>query len=115
MKLKLTTLLFALCAVLALAGFTGCTSTGDATEPVGTSDYVATACATTAAAMEVVTVATEQDRLDAEQRDKVRKALGVIRPICSDPSMSLTPAQEVGFVEAVADIAAAHAAARSSE
>lgn len=108
--MKKLSLMLALAASLLLAA---CATTGD--PPIDTSSYVATSCAASTAAMEVITVAVDQDRLDQDQRDKVRQAQAILRPICSNPNMALSDVDEVAFGQAIADIATAHAKARSTD
>jgi hypothetical protein len=110
---KLSLMLAMALALLVTAGFTGCAT--DGSPPPETSSYVATSCAATTAAMVVLTEAVEQDKLDQAQRDKVRQAQAVLRPICANPSMELSDVDELAFGQAISDIAMAHAKARSSD
>lgn len=79
-------------------------------------EYVAMTCASASAAMKVVTVAINADKLDAEQRADVLAASDKIARVCASPTPpTMTQLQEIAFSEAVAVIAVMAAKHRSPD
>lgn len=114
MKKKMSFLFAAVLSVFLVA----CSSAGGALT-TDQAKYVYSACAASSAAMKVVTVAINADKLDAEQRDAVAAAADRIAPICGSDTPptppTLTSLQEEAFSQAVAVIAIQAAKHRSSD
>lgn len=114
MKRQLSFMLGIVMAVFLCA----CNTNGGASEELTAeqAQYVSLACASSSAAMKVVTVAINADKLSKEQRDIVGEAADRIAPICGSPTPpTLTSLQEEAFSQAVAVIAVQAAKHRSPD